>query len=249
MIEKVDSKFILGPKPFSSTRLTPSGKSLEFQSVLKDKLDPSKPLEIVLIQLLSRAIDALVSAHSDDERENPFSLPSTPYNLPFNPPRVGNPSLPPVSSPLEDVSNNLQEQKGFDPIIEEASRTYGVDSSLIRAMIQVESSGNPFAVSPAGAQGLMQLMPSTAADLGVKDAFDPDQNIMAGTRYLRQLLDRYQGDLRLALAAYNWGMGNLERLPGAMPGETQRYIAKIENLYHSQRVAHPKTSLEPSPVS
>jgi len=147
------------------------------------------------------------------------------------------------------VSNNLQEQKGFDPIIEEASRTYGVDSSLIRAMIQVESSGNPFAVSPAGAQGLMQLMPSTAADLGVKDAFDPDQNIMAGTRYLRQLLDRYQGNLRLALAAYNWGMGNLERRPGAMPGETQRYIAKIENLYHSQRVAHPKSSLEPSPVS
>ena len=79
----------------------------------------------------------------------------------------------------------------------------------------------------------MQLMPKTAAEMGVSNSFDPAQNIMAGTRYLRQLLDRYQGDVRLALAAYNWGIGNLENQPGAMPKETKDYIATVESYYRS----------------
>ncbi len=85
------------------------------------------------------------------------------------------------------------------------------------------------AVSPAGAQGLMQLMPKTAAEMGVTDPFDPRQNILGGCRYLSRLLDRYQGNLRLALAAYNWGMGNLEKNPGALPRETRNYISQVEN--------------------
>jgi soluble lytic murein transglycosylase-like protein len=77
----------------------------------------------------------------------------------------------------------------------------------------------------------MQLMPTTAAELGVRDSFDPAQNIMGGTRYLRRLLDRYQGDRKLALAAYNWGMGNVENRLESMPRETRNYILKVESLY------------------
>jgi len=97
-------------------------------------------------------------------------------------------------------------------------------------VIQTESDFDAQAVSPVGAQGLMQLMPGTAADLGVKDAFDPEENIQAGSRYLKQLMDRYHGDAGLALAAYNWGMGNLERNPERMPQETVNYVAKVTGL-------------------
>lgn len=121
-------------------------------------------------------------------------------------------------------------RQSFDRIIEDAARQYGVDPDLIRAVIQTESAGNPHAISPAGAQGLMQLMPETARELGVTDPFDPGQNILAGTRYLRMLLDRYNGDVRLALEAYNRGMGNLERDPANTPAETRQYIARIERL-------------------
>jgi soluble lytic murein transglycosylase-like protein len=74
-------------------------------------------------------------------------------------------------------------------------------------------------------------MPETAAEMGVSNSFDSAQNIMAGTRYLRQLLDRYQGNMRLALAAYNWGIGNLEHQPGSMPKETKDYITRVESYY------------------
>jgi soluble lytic murein transglycosylase-like protein len=77
----------------------------------------------------------------------------------------------------------------------------------------------------------MQLMPKTAVELGVRDPFDPSQNIMGGTSYLRKLLDRYQGDRKLALAAYNWGMGNVENRLEAMPRETRDYLLKVESLY------------------
>ncbi len=136
---------------------------------------------------------------------------------------------------MPEVSNNLQKSMGLGPIVDEAAWTYGVDVRLIQAVIEVESGKNPVAVSPAGAQGLMQLMPATAAELGVRNPFDPSENIMAGTRYLRQLLDRYRGDVKLALAAYNWGMGNLEKRPEAMPKETRRYIAKVESVYQSKK--------------
>ncbi len=92
----------------------------------------------------------------------------------------------------------------YDSIIEAASKTYGLDADLIRAVIQAESSYNQNAVSSAGAEGLMQLMPRTAASLGVTDSFDAQQNIFAGTQYLKQQLERF-GDIRLALAAYNTG--------------------------------------------
>ncbi|WP_218251713.1 lytic transglycosylase domain-containing protein [Candidatus Magnetobacterium casense] len=121
----------------------------------------------------------------------------------------------------------------YEAIINESAQKYEVNPALIKAVIMAESNGDPKAQSYAGARGLMQLMPSTAAGLGVKNSFDPKQNIMGGTRYLRQLLDRYNGDVRLTLAAYNWGMGNLERTPQKMPTETRNYIAKVEGYYRN----------------
>jgi soluble lytic murein transglycosylase-like protein len=109
-----------------------------------------------------------------------------------------------------------------------------VDSSLIRSVIQAESGFDPDATSPKGAMGLMQLMPDTARGLGVTDAYAPEQNIMAGTRYLKYLLDRYNGDVPLALAAYNWGMGNVERGTGRYPEETREYISRIMKSYRPE---------------
>jgi len=121
----------------------------------------------------------------------------------------------------------------FAPMIQSAAERHGLDVKLIEAVIQTESNFNAEAVSPVGAQGLMQLMPATAAELGVTDAFDPEQNIQGGSKYLKQLMDRYDGDTKLALAAYNWGMGNLERHPERMPTETINYVAKISGMMNN----------------
>ncbi len=120
----------------------------------------------------------------------------------------------------------------FDAIIRNAANRFGVNEGLIKAVIKMESDFNPRAVSHAGARGLMQLMPSTAAGLGVRDSFDPQQNIMAGTRFLRDMLDRYEGNLDSALAAYNWGPGNVDKSRGAfLPRETREYLAKVKKYY------------------
>lgn len=113
-------------------------------------------------------------------------------------------------------------------IINQAASAYQVDPNLISAVIKAESGGNPKATSPKGAMGLMQLMPATARDLGVTDAYDSKQNVMAGTKYLKGLLERYGGNRDLALAAYNWGMGNLEKSHRSMPQETVDYVARIK---------------------
>lgn len=124
------------------------------------------------------------------------------------------------------------ETKPTDSIIEKASRRYGVDASLIKAIIKAESNFNPRAVSSAGAQGLMQLMPATARGLGVRDSFDPEQNVMAGTSFLKDMLRRYGGDLNDALAAYNWGPGNVDRHgSGTLPRETREYLTKVKGYY------------------
>lgn len=119
----------------------------------------------------------------------------------------------------------------LEQLIEKAANRYGVEAGLIKAVIKAESNFNPRAVSLAGAQGLMQLMPATARGLGVTDAFDPEQNIMAGTRFLKQLLNRYDGDLEATLAAYNWGPGNVDRRADQLPRETRDYLVKVKQYY------------------
>ena len=116
----------------------------------------------------------------------------------------------------------------FEAAIDEHSRKQGVAADLVRAVIQVESAFNPTAVSVKGAMGLMQLMPATAQELGVSNPFDPDQNIRGGVTYLKQLLNRYDQKVELALAAYNAGIGNVAKY-GAVPPfkETRNYVDKI----------------------
>jgi soluble lytic murein transglycosylase-like protein len=119
-------------------------------------------------------------------------------------------------------------------IIKQASQTYGVPEKLIKAVIQAESSGNPNAVSPKGAVGLMQLEPSTAQELGVTDINDPQQNIMGGAKYLSYLIKKYKGDFVLALAAYNAGPNAVDKYGGVPPnGETIDYINRVADIYNN----------------
>jgi soluble lytic murein transglycosylase-like protein len=121
----------------------------------------------------------------------------------------------------------------IDSAIEQAAARHNVDPNLVRAVVKVESNFNPNAVSRKGAMGLMQLMPSTARQLNVKNPFDPEQNVDAGVRHLKQLLESYGGDIKLTLAAYNAGAGAVARSSGVPHyAETQNYVRRITNLYY-----------------
>jgi soluble lytic murein transglycosylase-like protein len=124
----------------------------------------------------------------------------------------------------------------YDALIEASGARYGVDPALLKSIVAAESSFDPYATSKTGAQGLMQLMPQTAAALGVRDAYDPAQNVDAGTRYLRTLLDRFGGDTRRAVAAYNAGPAAVERYDGVPPyAETQNYVLTVLDGYAALR--------------
>ncbi len=122
----------------------------------------------------------------------------------------------------------------LEPVIARHSRAHRLHPALIRAVIKTESDFDPLAVSRAGAIGLMQLMPQTAARLDVRDSYNPDENIGGGTKYLRQLLDRFNGNLPLALAAYNAGEHAVERYQGLPPiPETRQYVLKVLGYYRT----------------
>lgn len=130
------------------------------------------------------------------------------------------------------ISSYGRDSARYDTMIEEAARRYRLDPRLLKAVIQVESDFNHRAISEDGAVGLMQLMPEKASELGVKDAFDPFENLDAGARYLSELLRKYDGDLTLALAAYNAGEEAVRTYGGVPPfAETRHYIEKVQGLY------------------
>ncbi|VEF48688.1 murein lytic transglycosylase [Bacillus freudenreichii] len=127
---------------------------------------------------------------------------------------------------------NQKHGSAIESIIQRAADTYNLPSKLIKAVIRHESNFNARAISRAGAAGLMQLMPSTARGLGVTDIMDPEQNVMGGAKYLRSMLDKYKGNVKLALAAYNAGPGNVDKFGGIPPfKETQNYVRKVTDTY------------------
>lgn len=142
-----------------------------------------------------------------------------------------------VSLPSMLDRSNLERIGRYDALIQRYSRTYELDVDLVRALIYVESGGRADAVSKQGAAGLMQLMPETGRQWGAADRFDPEENIAAGTRYLRALIDQYQS-VEVALWAYNAGPGNVRR--GRMPSETKRYVPRVltvRRFFKEQRSA------------
>lgn len=137
----------------------------------------------------------------------------------------------------------------IDSAIDQAAARHNVDPNLVRAVVKVESNFNPNAVSRKGAMGLMQLMPATARQLKVKNPFDPEQNVDAGVRHLKQLLESYGGDVKLTLAAYNAGAGAVARSSGVPRyAETQNYVRRITNLYYGGSVFNSGASHDPVTV-
>lgn len=138
------------------------------------------------------------------------------------------------SRPLPSETRPVSRAKvdRYDPLIQHTARRHGLDHSLVTAVIKVESDFDPGAVSSKGARGLMQLMPGTARELGVRDSFDPWENVEGGVRYLRNLLDFFNGNLPLALAAYNAGREAVLQHGGIPPyPETRQYVAKVLQYY------------------
>jgi hypothetical protein len=194
-----------------------------------DKNELALLIKNIQIQMNRRLLNVVFNSGQDINFSSPGIMPH--YTRETYPP------APDVSknsqiAPKNDIN---QERFKLEPIITKAANKYDVDPDLIRSVIKAESNFDSQATSPKGAMGLMQLMPETARDLGVKNAYDAEENIMGGTRYLKSLLERYKGNIDLALSAYNWGMGNVEKKCGQMPAETVNYVAIVNNYYKSMK--------------
>jgi hypothetical protein len=143
--------------------------------------------------------------------------------------------------PASASSSPFQPQRNLNDVVNEASNRYRLDPDLVNSVIKAESGFNSRAVSPKGAQGLMQLMPGTALQLGVPNTFDPRANVEGGTKYLRELLERYDFDLIKALAAYNAGPQRVEQFGGVPPYyETRAYVARVVKDFNKKKVAQGK---------
>jgi Rod binding domain-containing protein len=204
-----------------------------------------------IADLLYKSMEKLIEAKADKPEEAPLLQPLKPpperprelksvrpIGLPEKKPAPLKISKPDHGLPIQVAGRPLAKDSimaQYGSIIEEAARETGLDSTLIHSVIRAESNGDPEAVSRAGAKGLMQLVDSTARELRVRDAFDPKENIRAGSRYLRKMYDQF-GDMKLALAAYNAGPGNVRKYGGVPPfAETQKYVQRVTDFATANR--------------
>ena len=198
---------------------------------------PVAPKVEAAFEVGSQAPPAIV-AQPGVERENPGET------VPVTVREGGDPS-PRLPAQIA----HLVKRQNLEMVIEKYARQYGVDQDLVWAVIRQESGFNPHAVSPKGAMGLMQLMPGTAAMLGVADAFDVEQNIAGGVKYLEQCLSQFNQDVSLALAAYNAGPGNVVKYQGCPPfAETRHYVASILKAYAGESIREELQLIGLSPV-
>jgi soluble lytic murein transglycosylase-like protein len=164
-------------------------------------------------------------------------------SLPPEAPAHSHASVPSRSAPVLSAP-------ALHQVVDSASAAYHLDPDLVNSVIHAESGFNSHAVSPKGARGPMQLMPGTASQLGVNDAFDPQSNVTGGSRYLRELLERYNFDLVKALAAYNAGPERVEQYRGVPPfRETQAYVARIVHEYNQKKIAQEKEAKQKKKLS
>jgi soluble lytic murein transglycosylase-like protein len=169
--------------------------------------------------------DGLVRLYIDDQKKCFVDVPAE---------EVQSYSSEPDPKPVMDET--AKSAKSTRQIVSEASAKHGVDSDFLHSVIKQESAGNSNAVSRTGARGLMQLMPATASQLGVHDSFSPEQNVHGGARYLRELLERYNGDAIKALAAYNAGPEAVDRYKGVPPyRETRQYVQRVIRDYNKSK--------------
>lgn len=201
---KIDFKVLMELQALRNVSTTDTPMTNNDGSVFKD----------MLLQLMSSS--SSLPTESIRSKVNLSSLYTNKHYMPLT---ISNTESLPVSG-------------SFDELIQNAAQKYNVDARLICSVIKQESNFNPNAKSHAGATGLMQLMPATARGLGVTNLTDPTQNIEAGTKYLSNMLDRYNGNVSLALAAYNAGPGNVDKYGGIPPfKETQNYVRKVTESY------------------
>jgi len=164
-------------------------------------------------------------------------------SLPLPAPAVSHVSISVAAPSMSVKSGSVKSVRvlPLNEVVNTASATYHLDPDLVNSVIHAESGFNAHAVSPKGARGLMQLMPGTANQLGVNDSFDPQSNVTGGSRYLRELLERYNFDLVKALAAYNAGTDRVEQYHGVPPfRETRAYVARIVHEYNTKKIAQEK---------
>ena len=252
-IDFYDSALQMQANPILDQEISLDEKKASFESVIVSSTNLVKSIQAVQTDLKDDHKEILSDKNTDSKKISLSGIDSTAQtarehlnpnlNLAKLPDSV---STVNVSQPLHDNQPQSAREKTtslphkekpkfrFDHIVQRVADRYEVDPALVRAIIMAESSYNPKAVSKKGAEGLMQLMPKTAEYLGVEDTFDPEHNIDAGVRYFRKLLDQFNGNVKLALAAYNAGGSRVKKYKGIPPfKDTQYYVKKVFE-YHQR---------------